>query len=260
MKFVQWHLGDWTSSTIDLTPTERGVYFDLLCRYYQQEGPLMRSQCERIVRAYAPEEKKACDYVLARFFVETEDGYHNKRADAEIAAQKEKSAKAKKSAQARWGNGSQGVETPKKEGASAIRTESERNANAMRTHSERNADAMLTVNRKPLVITKEIVKEKPARKKPVHGCTFEPYSQIPDDYRDAAVKAGVECPQAAFERFINYHISKGSTFADWIAAFRNWCLKDIEFNKRGTKQTAPKQLDADYYAAATNADGSINWG
>ena len=32
------------------------------------------------------------------------------------------------------------------------------------------------------------------------------------------------------EKFLNHHRSKGNRFSDWNAAFRNWILKEIEFN------------------------------
>lgn len=38
------------------------------------------------------------------------------------------------------------------------------------------------------------------------------------------------------EKFVNYHSSKGNKFSDWTAAWRNWLLKDIEFNGGNTQQ------------------------
>lgn len=69
MNYVQFHVGDWDSSTRLLSPLEKGVYIDLLMLYYSVERPLMRSECERISRAYAPEEKAALEYVLDRFSI-----------------------------------------------------------------------------------------------------------------------------------------------------------------------------------------------
>lgn len=153
MKFMSWHIGDWLSSTMDLTPTERGVYFDLLCRYYQTEAPIMRSQCERIARGYTEDERCAFDYVLANFFEEREDGFHNSRADAEIEAFRGKSEKARKSAEARWTRRSAAPEAAKtaaRADAPAGNSQTERSADAVRTQCERNANAMLTVNRNPI--------------------------------------------------------------------------------------------------------------
>ena len=101
MNYVQFHVGDWDSSTRLLSPLEKGVYIDLLMLYYSVERPLMRSECERISRAYAPEEKAALEYVLDRFFHREGDVYAHRRCDEEIAKAAEKSEKAAKSAQAR---------------------------------------------------------------------------------------------------------------------------------------------------------------
>lgn len=123
MKYVQFHLGDWVSATVDLTPTEKGVYFDLLCRYYQTEEPFIRSYFERITRGYTDVERKAFEFVISLFFVEDENGcFHNERADKEIAACREKSEKARKSIQSRWNK-------QKKSDTNVLRTKNECNTN-----------------------------------------------------------------------------------------------------------------------------------
>lgn len=94
--------------------------------------PADRRECYRIAGALKPAERKAVDYVLAKFFDETPDGFRHKRCDLEIARFQDKQNKAKASAEARW---------------SKQRTESGGNATAsqngepdgMRTHSGRNA-------------------------------------------------------------------------------------------------------------------------
>ena len=105
MNFVPWHLGDWIASTSLLSATERGVYFDLLVRYYKEERPIMQMECKRIARAYAPEEQEAMEYVLNEFF-ELEDGsFRHHRCDEEIAAFRIKSEKRSSAAKARWSEG-----------------------------------------------------------------------------------------------------------------------------------------------------------
>lgn len=113
---------------------EEGAYRRLIDAYYVAEGPLPadRRECYRIAGALKPAERKAVDYVLAKFFDETPDGFRHKRCDLEIARFQDKQNKAKASAEARW---------------SKQRPESGGNANAsqnggqkpMRTHSGGNA-------------------------------------------------------------------------------------------------------------------------
>ena len=157
MNFVQFHIGDWDSSTRLLSPTEKGIYIDLLFLYYSLERPLMRSECERIARAYADSERRAMEYVLERFFMAEGDSYRHLRCDQEIEATRAKSEKAAASAKARWDRQRANSAKRQKERASMQKgcsDDANAYANASKTHvqseCERNADAMLTDNRKPI--------------------------------------------------------------------------------------------------------------
>ncbi len=102
MNFVNFHWGDWARSTQDLTPLERGVYIDLLQRYYQKERPLMHEECKRIARAYAPDAQEAMHYVLGEFFIQEGDSYRHERCEIEIAKFRETVEKRVKASKARW--------------------------------------------------------------------------------------------------------------------------------------------------------------
>lgn len=132
MNFVQFHIGDWDSSTRLLSPLEKGIYIDLLFLYYSLERPLMRSECERIARAYTDEEKTALEYVLNRFFSTDGDVYRQRRCDQEIEAVHAKSMKAAASAKARWD----------REKSNSMNRQ--RLSEQMQTECERNADALKT--------------------------------------------------------------------------------------------------------------------
>lgn len=126
MNYYEHHLGDYLRDTAHLSMVEDAAYRRLLDMYYVKEAPLPADvkACCKLARAISKAEKDAVALVLREFFELREDGYHQARADAEISRYREKSQKAKRSAEARWGA-------------------SERNANAsadaMRTHSEGNA-------------------------------------------------------------------------------------------------------------------------
>lgn len=161
MNFVQFHIGDWDSSTRLLSPLEKGVYIDLLFLYYSLERPLMRSECERIARAYSEDEKAALEYILDRFFMADGDVYRHQRCDKEIELTHAKSAKAAASAKARWerekanaAHKNLSVENGIKD---AIGMPSQMPTD-MRSECERNADAMLTDNRKPITNMEEEAK------------------------------------------------------------------------------------------------------
>ncbi len=130
MNYCELHLGDYEKATAHLTACEDGTYGRLMRWYYDIEGPLPLDMkaIQRRVRARSREELKAVETILVEFFIRLEDGYHQTRCDVEIVRYRDKQAKAKRSAEARW---------------NAIPPDSDGNANAspdaMRTHSEGNA-------------------------------------------------------------------------------------------------------------------------
>jgi uncharacterized protein YdaU (DUF1376 family) len=128
MNYYEHHIGDYAAATGHLSLVEDAIYSRLLRRYYLQEQPLPAdvAQVARLCGARAAEEAVAVEVVLQEFFELQADGWHNKRADEEIARYQDKQTKARASAGARWGK-------------DAKPSDSERNANAMRTHSEGNA-------------------------------------------------------------------------------------------------------------------------
>lgn len=158
MNFVQLHLGDWIAGTALLSPTERGVYMDLLVRYYKEERPIMQVECKRIARAYAPHEAEAMQYVLETFFTLEDGVYRHSRCDEEIAKAAATAEKRKKAANARWTRDSK----PKIE-----HNVCECSADGMQTEctciSTCNANGMLTNNHKP--ITNNHKEEKKETKK-----------------------------------------------------------------------------------------------
>lgn len=102
---------------------EVGVYLLLLCQQHQEGA--VEWPCERIPNALRGHEASV-DYVLDECFEETAGGWVNPRLRSIHREQEEKSAKARRSAKARWDKGS--------------------DANAMRTHSERNATRASNAN------------------------------------------------------------------------------------------------------------------
>ena len=87
MHIYRHHIGDYDSATAHLTWAEDMAYTRILRLYYRNDG--MLPSCERaicrLIRATSKEERIAVDTVLNEFFVRSEDGWKNKRADEEIA-------------------------------------------------------------------------------------------------------------------------------------------------------------------------------
>jgi uncharacterized protein YdaU (DUF1376 family) len=168
LNYYEHHLGDYLRDTAHLSMVEDGAYRRLMDAYYIKEHPLplaMREVC-RLVRAVSKPERDAVAVVLGEFFDEVADGWRHKRCDTEIARYLDKQAKAKRSAEARWG---------------ASKTQCDGNANAslepMRTHSEGNApQSPVTKHQTP-----EKSGESASRQPPAKRATPTPAIARPDD-------------------------------------------------------------------------------
>lgn len=87
MNYFELHLGDYAAATAHLSLIEDAIYSRLLRRYYLQEEALPADvkQVARLAGARSQEELEAVQAVLDEFFTLTDTGWHNKRADEEIA-------------------------------------------------------------------------------------------------------------------------------------------------------------------------------
>lgn len=104
------YTGDYLRDTAHLSLAEHGAYRLALDFYYSTACPLPADLrgLYRICRAVNKADRQAVDSVLSQFFDLQADGYHNKRADAEIAKNEEKrkrlSLGAQKTNERRWPN------------------------------------------------------------------------------------------------------------------------------------------------------------
>lgn len=142
MNYYEHHIGDYAQATFHLTFVEDAAYSRLLRKYYAEEKPLPADlrAVQRLVGARTDEEREAVSTVLDEFFTLENDGWHNKRADSEIARFVEKREKASRSARARWNaNASDSDANASNKDANAL----DQDANAMRrpdaAHNGRNA-------------------------------------------------------------------------------------------------------------------------
>lgn len=245
MNYVQLHLGDWIAGTLDLTPTERGVYMDLLVRYYKEERPLMQDECKRIARGYTPAEQEAMHYVLQRFFTLENGEYRQSRCDEEIEKAQAVSNKRKRAAASRW------AKKPEID-ASAY-------PNAEQTQCECNANGMLTNNRKPIT-NKNERKKKEKRQAITHAFNLD---LLPSEWADYSKQVRPDLdPQTVFADFVFYFTKgkgQGELRSDkgWAQSWQGWVRRQKEV--RNTKPVAVEEFSDDRYANAMNPDGSLNW-
>jgi uncharacterized protein YdaU (DUF1376 family) len=96
--------GDYGRDTAHLSLVQHGAYRLLLDHYYATASPLPSdvNALHRICRAFDQTERNAVDSVLAEFFEQQPDGYHNRRADIEIARQSEVRERLSNAGKKRW--------------------------------------------------------------------------------------------------------------------------------------------------------------
>ena len=106
VNFYSHHIGDFNNATRHLSRLERSIYRDMLELYYDTEKPLT-DDLDKLARRclVADEERGALREVLNEFFVAQDDGYHNCRADKEIAAYQRMGEGGKRGAAKRWAKG-----------------------------------------------------------------------------------------------------------------------------------------------------------
>lgn len=132
-------MNDYAQDTQHLSLLEHGAYSRLLDYYYEQRKalPLDELVLFRVCRAFTPDEQGAVKTVLSQFFKQQSDGWHQKRADEEIAKANQISAVKSKAARIRHGR----TEATKPEGiAEAGTVEGERSVD-MHMQSTCNAGA-----------------------------------------------------------------------------------------------------------------------
>ena len=98
MHYYQFHIGDYRAGTAHLSDMEDLTYRRLLDMYYDTEQPIPLDLQWVARRTRTPAE--VIPVVLRDFFRETPDGWVNDRADAEIAAYREKHEQAARAGRA----------------------------------------------------------------------------------------------------------------------------------------------------------------
>ena len=106
MHFYQFHIGDYKSHTHHLSPIEDLAFRRLLDHYYLHEVPIKQRDIARQIGLRDYEQEVLT--VLDEFFISTEAGYINPRADAEIAKYRKLIDDGKRGAAKRWLKGGDG--------------------------------------------------------------------------------------------------------------------------------------------------------
>ena len=110
MHYYQFHIGDYASHTRHLSIHEDLAYRRLLDFYYLHEQPIKHRDIARQINMREFEQDVLT--VLEEFFLSTDAGFINPRADLEIAKYKEFSEAGKRGAAKRWGSNGEANSPP----------------------------------------------------------------------------------------------------------------------------------------------------
>lgn len=227
------YAGDYLKDTSDLTLTEHGAYFKLMMAYWQR-GCLEHclEKCMRIAGAYTHAEQQAVATIVERFFAPSEGLLRNKRLDLELAlarAKKDKAVgKARDAAKARWDAHSNATGMPQ--------------AMHEQCPSPSPSPSPLTTP----APTKSIGRKRQSTKRPDDW-------NFTEKHKELALSAGLNVSDQC-QKFMDWHDSKGSIFADWDAAFRTWLRKSKDMQPAAGRHAGFDRRD---YSEGVRDDGKF---
>ena len=221
MHYYQFHIGDYKSHTHHLSLIEDIAYRRLLDHYYLHEVPIKQREVARQIGMRDYEQEVLS--VLDEFFLNTEHGYINPRADVEISKYKEFSAAGKRGAEKRW----------------LKPADSPPMATPLAGDSPPNATPIATINHKPLPTTHKPEKEKKAT---VVACPLTVDQQVWSDWLQIRKAKGLPMTETAWSQIQN-EFRKSSLsdqqgieyccLSNWAAFKTAWYEKNMQEQKSG---------------------------
>lgn len=221
----------WRRHTLRLSPLEKGVYGELLDELYSTEASLPNDADElyRIAGASKPDERKAVDKVLARFFESTPGGYVQSRAMEEIAEYQAFQERSRS-------NGKKGGRPPKKQNPEITQTKTQTETPGLFLGSEKPPENTDFENPDERQSVKPLIQELPpnpqrGKSSPVgikaflDHCRTSGESAVPDGDPVFAYAEQVGIPheflRLAWREFVDRHRESDKRYRDWRKAFRN---------------------------------------
>ncbi len=199
MHFYQFHIGDYKSHTHHLSLIEDLAFRRLLDHYYLHEAPVKQRDIARQIGMKDNEQEVLT--VLNEFFISTDQGFINPRADEEIAKYRKFSEDGKKGAAKRWHKGTNGE-----------------------ANSPPIATPIATNNQEPITNNHSI--DEPPTKQRTKGSRLSTDFELPDSWTEFCQTERPDLnPQKVFDSFKDYWVSKAGAAGvklDWQATWRNW--------------------------------------
>ena len=212
MNYYSHHIGDFRSATSHMDRLERALYREMLDIYYDNEAPLPleKATIYRKTAARSEEDRAAVDALLSEFFTQESDGYHNKRADKEIAAYHAKADVSRE-------NGKLGgrPRKPIEELENPEITKQVITDNPGQSHAK--ADRKATSNQEP-VTSNQTNSKAVQRGSRLPADWFPTVSDI-EYFQNKRPELALD---AIAEGFRDYWLGSGKVKADWAATWRVW--------------------------------------
>ena len=199
MHFYQFHIGDYKSHTHHLSLIEDLAFRRLLDHYYLHEAPIKQRDIARQIGMRDNEQEVLT--VLNEFFISTDQGFINPRADEEIAKYRKFSEDGKKGAAKRWHKGTNGE-----------------------AYSPPIATPIATNNHKPIT-NNHSIEESPTKQR-TKGSRLSTNFELPETWTEFCQTERPDLnPQKVFDSFKDYWSAKAGNQGvklDWQATWRNW--------------------------------------
>ena len=217
MHYFNFHIGDYKSHTHHLNLIEDLAYRRLLDHYYLHEAPIKQREIARQIGLRDYEQEVLS--ILDEFFISTEDGFVNPRADKEIEEYHNKKQQASRAGK-----------------ASAQRRLNARSTDVGNELNGGSTDVQPTSNQEP--VTK--------RENTARGTRLSADWQMPDEYREyCSIKRPDLNPDEVADSFKNYWIAKAGRDAvklDWGAVWKNWVARETATKTNAKPSSKPNLM------------------
>lgn len=208
MNYYQFHISDWALHTSHLTLEEEAVYRRLLDFYYDTEAPIPKETQPVIRRLRLGSHAEIVGAILQEFFILEADGWHNNRADIEIAQYQANAARAR-------ANGKKGGRPKANQG---LETQPVISGNPEETTSKANHKP-LTINQEPETKNqKNISSQATPQDKPAKHEYPDWFEEI---WKAYPTRAGGNDKRAALKA-ANARLKEGRTKVEMLAAVQRY--------------------------------------
>lgn len=204
MHYFKFNIATWNLSTAHLTVEEDGVYFRLVCHYYDTQSPIPLETQSVIRRLRLGSHEKTVNAILSEFFKKTAKGWTHARCELELTEYR-------KQAEKNRANGSKGGRPNKIKRLHVSHSEPNGIPNGLPNETQNNPNQeLLTTNHKPLI--------KDSSRKFIKPTTDDLITAFTDKVLN---------PQAEANKFLNYYESNGwkvgrNAMKSWRHAVINW--------------------------------------